>query len=183
MTTTPSRTFAHVIEAFRPTFLGFARDQDTLFGKRAELAPTFASLFTRWRRETGRGLIALVRELDKSVPADRAAYVNHRSFQAAWYLVRTARAAKRPAGGTHRTTITPFALLATVIKSVQPVLHPHEARVFEQIVKASRWHQRDIDRLKKAVAAAKPLPLFPHLPRLVSRHSRNRELRAVASNR
>lgn len=158
-TLTPSRTLARTIAELRPAFLGFTTQ---LFERKSELAPAFLKAFSMWERETGRGLAAFVRELDPDMPAERDAYANHRSFQAAWYLVRTAR---KPAEKAGRRTVTPFQMLASFIKSVQPLLD--DSRIWHEVARASRWNTRDLERLKMAVAKAKPMPLLKHQPRLV----------------
>jgi hypothetical protein len=184
MTTTfarPSPRLARMIEALRADFSGYAAGQEKLLSKRSDLAPAFYKAFEEWKRETRPGLISFVRELDPSVPADKKAYQHHRAWVAAWYLYRSAKTQTKGGRPAKRNTMTPFELLATFIKSTLPVL-PNHARTWELIAKTSKWHERDLKRLRNAVADAKVIPLLPHVPRHVS-HRRTSGALALADDR
>lgn len=158
--TTFSHRLSHALDAVRDEFGPFRDSFAALTASRVALAPRLLAAWTLWQRETKRSFIAFVRELDRSVPAERAAYTRHRSYQAALYLKDLAT--KPPAT---RRSVSAFRLLAIVIKSVRPAVKANEETTFKLIEKASRWRPRDMERLRKAVKRARPIP-FPGIPQL-----------------
>ncbi len=187
MTTTftkPSPRLMRLIESLRTEFAAYASGQEQLFKTRADLAPAFAKAYEIWKTETHRPLIAFVRELDPKVPADRRSYVNHRSLTAAWYLIRTAKDEARGKKHVVRKTLTPFEVLAAVIRGVWWVLPKTKADVFyTHVQQISHWSKRDIKRLQTAVGRAKPLGLFPEPPRIAQKVSTAKAPRATAADK
>jgi hypothetical protein len=162
------------------------RDGDRLGGAKADWRHTHPCRGAGIRSahlipgETGKTFLAFVHELDPSVPAERAAYVNHRSFQAALYLKRLALAPHTQA--KHRTTVSPFTLLAMVVRGALPHAQPHAASYWEEIRRASRWRDRDLERLKLRVEKVRAVPLTAQ-PRLVKRSTLRPVHAAVAADR
>lgn len=186
-----SRHLARTIEDVRADFNSFTDSFNGLSVKRSQFAPQFMAAFKDWQWETGRSFVAFVRELDPTMPVTRAEYPKHRSFQAALYLRRIAEAPHTVAGRGERRTVTPFKVLAKTVRTLAQLAPPHNAEaVVAAVVKATGWHQRDTDRLRKAVDKAKPLaPVLalvqPQAPRLVRghrTHGAGREPLAVAAD-
>lgn len=159
-----SGALRRTLDTLRPDFSRFSDAFGLLSVKRATFAPLFMRAFDAYERETGKTFVAFVQEFDRSVPAERAKYTQHRSYQAALYLRRLVDAPET-AAGVSRRSVTPFQLLAVTIKSLLPLAHPHEQAAFEIIAKASKWRERDVEKLRKRVARVRALPL-PNAPRL-----------------
>lgn len=146
-------------------FAAFTNTFASLTARRDAFAPVFMRAYRQYHRETGRTFIAFVQELDKTVPADRALYPKHRSYQAAIYLRRLDEAPETTA--SHRTTMAPFDVLAAVIKGFLPLVPPKQAAaVWVAVARTSRWRERDILRLQARVTKVRPVEL-PTAPRLV----------------
>jgi hypothetical protein len=160
--TTLSKHLIATIEELRAGFNDYASHQSQLFRRRAEFAPIFTKAFDEWRRETGRGLIAFLHELDPEMPVHRAGYMSHRTFTAAWYLLRVT---KMPARSAPRKSATPMDMLIHLMKTTLPLFKDQDAlwTVFEN---RSKWHERDLKRFRRAVGLAHPWPLTS-APRLV----------------
>lgn len=177
----PSRTLEREIATLRSEFSDLTRTWDALVLRRREIAPAFMATFRRWRRETGRSFVAFVQRLDPSVPADRDAYVNHQSYQAALYIQRLAEAPeKAPGARRKRASLTPFDALALMVKSALPLVRPHEETMWRNLAHATRWHERDLRKLREAVKVARMIPLRPDVPRLVVSGRRQLSIRAGA---
>jgi hypothetical protein len=161
---TPTRQLTTALTDLREKFTEFTEAATALSVRRSHLAPTFMRLFNRYRQETGRTFIAFVKELDPSVPSDRAEYPKHRSYQAALYLRRLVDAPHTTV--QNRKTASPYEVLVPVTKSLM-VLHPHPEAVWMAIQKVSRWDGRSMDRLREHVNRAKPIVGKPGTPRLV----------------
>lgn len=164
---TMSRTLTRTIADLRDRFMPYARTWDALLDRRRDLARPFMAGFALWHKETGRSFVAFVQQIDPTVPADKAGYVAHRSYQACLYLRRLvdAPATATPRG---RTSKTPFDMLAAVMKTLIPAARPYEDLLWASFARASHWRDRDLDRLRAAVKRAAPLPLRPDAPRLVT---------------
>ena len=162
-----SRTLASRIMDLRGRFGSYAKAYDTLLERKQDLAKPFMQGFNLWKRETGRSFVAFVHELDPGLPADRDKYVNHRSYQAALYLRRLVEAPHTLPSKTRRSSRTPYDMLAIMIKSTLPFMGAHQARMWLSFTAASRWKQRDVERLQVAVKTAKPFVINPTIPRLV----------------
>lgn len=179
---TVSLRLTRTIDSLRKEFKGYAESFMTIAVRRAHLAPIFMSTFRRWHHETGRSFVAFVHELDPSVPAERDEYVQHRSYQAALYLRRLVDAPDTTPA--HRKTVTPFEMLAIVMKSIRPLLpRGREEELFLAVAKASRWRDRDLQRLRKTIADARVIPM-PGAPRLLTmRRAAGTHQPAVAADR
>lgn len=160
-----SRSLSVSLRAHSAEFLAFTSAFAGITARRDQMAPPFLKLWRQYERETRGSFVAFVRELDPDVPAARAGYTRHRSFQAALYLRRLAEAPGTQA--KYRQTLLPFDLLARVIKGVLPLVHPHEPEAWAVIKAASGWRERDLRRLEQRVEKAEPveLPLAPRLRR------------------
>jgi hypothetical protein len=158
---TVSKRLTETLETIRKDFQRVTHSFAALTEQKASIAPKFMAALQQWKRETGRTFVAFVHELDKTVPTDRAGYRTHPSYQTALYLQQ---AAKRPRR-THPPRVA-FRVLASLLKSLYPVWHPHEEALFLTVAKASRWSERDVLRLRKAVKSARAFPL-PQTQRLV----------------
>ena len=182
MTKPLSLRLTREIGYLKQEFAGYSEAYAVIAVRRAHLAPAFLATFKRWQRETGRSFVAFVHELDPSVPAARDEYTMHRSYQAALYLKRIAEAPHTTPA--YRTTVTPFQLLARLLKSLRPLLAPgRDVDVLNAVVAASHWRPRDVERLRTAVAKAKLIPM-PGAPRLVSRHAAGHQAElAIAADR
>jgi hypothetical protein len=168
MTSTPSRRLTSTLVDIRTEFKAFTDAFSMLSVRKAHFAPAFMKAFALWERETGRSFVAFVQQLDSTVPADRNEYPKHRAFQAACYLRRLVEAPATVSGKKERVSMSPFALLAVVLKSLAPIVGAREAtHAFGVVVKAGKLHQRDADRLRKAIESARVMPLLSHQPRLV----------------
>ncbi len=165
-----SRTLVRAVTNFRTEFADFTTAFAGLNVRRDQLAPAFLKIWTQYHRETKGTFIAFVRELDRTVPAQKALYQRHRSYHAALYLRRLAEAPETQA--KYRQTALPFDLLARVIKGVMPLVHPHEPAVWQAIRVQSGWRSRDLARLEARVEHARPIVL-PTAPRLVTQTSRS----------
>lgn len=162
-----SRALQETISDLRSRFTPYARSVETMFQRKSELAKPFMQGFARWKRETGRSFISFVQQVDPTVPAEKAAYQKHHSYQAALHLRRVDEAPHTVTGKKERRTKTPFDMLAVVMKSVLPLVRPHEAAMWATFEHASHWQQRDIEKLQARVRQVRPMPLRPDVPRLV----------------
>jgi hypothetical protein len=162
-----SRRLTAELARLRPDFAGMASDVQLMFVRRAHLAPPFMAAFSHYQAETGRSFVAFVRELDATMPASD--YQGHRSYQAALYLRRLHDAPETTV--QHRKTPSPFQLLASATRSLL-LLHHAPADVWTAIRKVSRWRDRDVARLERAVLKARPLLVPRDAPRLVKRQER-----------
>jgi hypothetical protein len=90
---TISKHLLRTIEELKPKFMGYANQEASMLARRRDMAPLFNKAFEEWQRETkGRGLVAFLQTVDPSMPVERSAYQRHRTFMAAWYLVRVTKA-------------------------------------------------------------------------------------------
>lgn len=160
----PSRRLTSLIESLRVDFTAIASALTSLSVRRAHFAPVFMRAFRAWERETGRPFVAFVQQLDPTVPAEKSEYVQHRSFQAACYLRRIDEAPETRAG-SRKGTMTPLAVLACVLRS--SVAPEHVDFAISQVRHVSKWHDRDVKRLRDRVAKARVIALEPNKPRLV----------------
>lgn len=168
----PSRHLAHEIDLLRAQFHVIVSQLHALTVRRAEFAPQFLAVYRRWHRATGRSFVAFVRELDPSVPGDKAGYQHHRSYHAALYLRRLAEAPATVAGQVDRRTTTPLVLLARAVRSVLLLAgQDYSDSVWRALAVASRWHERDLQRLRHRVAKAKPLVVPAGSPVLARQRS------------
>jgi hypothetical protein len=124
--------------------------------------------FKLWRHETGRSFIAFVQAIDPTVPAERDKYVSHQSVVAARYLRRLVEAPQTVHGKKNRSSLSPLELLAVLVKSAMPFVRPYEDDFWAQVAATSRWHERDLARLKVLAKRAKPISLRADMPRLVA---------------
>lgn len=164
----PTAVLSHklrtTLDALRSDFTGFQSNFSILTARRETLAPTFLKAYQQYRRETHRSFVAFVAELDPALPVADKAYLYHRSYQAALYLRRIAEAPHTQA--KHRRTESPYTVLAVVIRSVTPFVHPHERSLWNAIAEASGWRPRDMERLQQAVRRAHAFQIAG-APRLV----------------
>lgn len=161
---TYSPKLREALNDLRPAFKTVGHDIRELTKKRAEIAPGFMKAYALWKRETRRGMVAFVHELDPSMPVDRAGYKAHSSYQAALYLQQLVL---NPDQKT-RKGLTPLALLALTIKSVLPRCgnQREQRETLQVILAASKWRDADQRRLLAAIRRARPVSL-PGVPRLV----------------
>lgn len=161
-----SSKLREAIDQLRPEFQEISQGLESLTRRRAELAPAFMHAFKIWRRETHRPFIAFVHELDPNMPVnDRKAYRSHRSYRAALYLQHLA---EKPEATAPRGR-TPFAMLAITIKSFLPLYGKNQKdqeHALQILMAASKWRDRDIKRLVKAIRRVRPVGL-PNVPRLI----------------
>lgn len=165
-TSVPPRRLTAILDDLRDDFRACVSALQAASVRRAHLAPAFMRAFRVWARATGRPFVAFVQQLDPSVPADRDGYVDHPSFQAACYMRRLVEAPEtRAQHGKRKGSLSPLAVLAIVIKSAVP-RENHDFAI-AQLKAVARWHERDAQRLRKSVDAARFVALAPHQPRLV----------------
>lgn len=152
------------ITFLRPKFEGFTEEYAALTIKKGELAEPFMDGAALWARETSRSFVDYVRAIDPTVPGDRDSYRQHKSYQAADYLRRSAtlgvsRAGNNAGGRAARPTRTNATgrmarLLATVLKIVKTEDH---AAIWQAIADQLAMTPRQITGLKAATDATQPL--------------------------
>lgn len=162
----PSVPIQKELAALRDEF----HDYLTSFSSRSDFAPSFMKTYQHWHRATHGTFIAFVRALDPDVPAERAKYVQSRSWQAACYLKRLVEAPETQA--KFRQSVSPFRLLSRVLRTLLASVEPsaYDA-IWQAVAQSSHWRDRDLERLQRMTNRSGPLPL-PHLPRLVKRTPR-----------
>jgi hypothetical protein len=165
-----SRRLSSTIDSLRSDFSAFTSALSAVAVRKAHLAPVFMKAFEAWRRETGRPFVAFVQQLDPSIPAEKAEYVQHRSFQAALYLRRLVEAPQTVAGAGRKSVMSPLQALAVVVKST--IAEEHHDFAISALKQATGWHKRDVERLRASIGKARRIALLPHQPRLVGRESR-----------
>ena len=144
-------------------------DYLTSFSSRSDFAPSFMKTYAHWHQATKGTFIAFVRAIDPSVPAERAKYVQTRSWQAACYLRRVVEAPETQA--KFRQSVSPFRLLSRVLRTLLVYLPPSQYdAVWQAVASSSHWRDRDLKRLHRMTAKSGVLPL-PHLPRLVKKQT------------
>lgn len=161
---TYSVKLTEALDDLRPGFKALSAQLAGLTTKRAEIAPAFIHALKLWKRETRRSFVAFVQALDPSVPAHRAGYKSHPSYNAALYLQQLVTNPQE----TKRRGLTPMSALAVMIKSVLPLFGSQrdQQAALEALLGATRWRDRDQARLLTAIRRAKVVSV-PKVPRLV----------------
>lgn len=158
-TTLTAKTRA-LIDNVRTSFVTFVDDFSALVSSsRQDLAPRIMRAYGAYREETGGTFVDFVRQLDSTVPADRAKYRAHRSYQAADYLRRLVAAAPRTATRSRGPKpATPLVALARLMATVLPAVDPTGA-VWAAFVKEMHWSADQAKRLQKLAASQGAVPL------------------------
>lgn len=171
---TYSEKLKDALDELKPEFRELGSSLKAVTAKREEIAPAFLKAFTLWRRETHRGVIAFVHELDPSVPVnDRKAYKKHPSYRAAEYILQLAANPEK----TKRRGLTPLSMLAVTIKSILPLIGSQrdQKEALTILLAATKWRDQDQTRLLTAIRRAKAVGL-PKAPRLVDANKSTRVL-------
>lgn len=152
------------LEEVRPGFKDIGASVELITRKRKDLAPAFHRAWTLWQRETHRPFVAFAQALDPSIPAERAGYRKHASYQAACDLLDLVRKPEE----TTRRGLTPLAMLAVTVKSMMPLFKSERERqdAIRILLGASKWSAKEQTRLVAAIGRAKAVGL-PNAPRLV----------------
>lgn len=154
---TLSPKVAHLVEDIRRPFMELSDLQGGLQRSAKTLAPRFMKAFGAWQTETGGTFIAFVMVLDPEVPADRAGYRGHSSYQSAEYLRRLMAAKTKPAEDAEDPAdrpATPFETLAVVLGTLADYVDM--AAVWAAFEKKLRWTPAQIRRLQQRVGESPP---------------------------
>jgi hypothetical protein len=143
------------IDALKKPFMAFSTAFGALAISRAELAPKFMKVYGAYLQETGGSYVDFVRMVDPSVPADRAAYREHKSYKAAEYLRRLV--ARRDVKGNRQKPVrSNLAAMARLIATIQPLVADVEA-FWKGLSAEFGLTARQTGRLRQVVGASQPL--------------------------
>lgn len=169
---------ARQMEQIRAQFNQFRDGFAAITERRAELAPRFMRVYGAWVTATGGNFVAFVRVIDPTVPADRDAYRNHASYQAAVYL-------QRLAGGTRRAAVRPvrsnLTALARTLATIRQVVRDEDT-LWRAIETELGFTQRQMTKLRAVVAATQPLLNLPNAHRVNARIVHMREVPAQTAD-
>lgn len=149
-----------VIDNLRRPFRAFVSEFKSLSLSRAELAPAFMEAFGHYEKETDGTFIQFCRLVDPSIPADREAYRNDPSYQAATYLRRLVQQAEMQSPKKKRgpKPATPLLALARFVATVLPVVDPTGA-IWAAFVAEMHWSERQAARVQALGVKAGPVPV------------------------
>lgn len=145
------------IDGLKRPFTAFVNSFQSITTTRAELAPKFMQVFGTWQAETGKPFVDFVRALDPTVPADRAGYRGHKSYQAADYLRRlVARRDTGPNRRAARPLRNNVAIMARLLKTILPLISNADV-VWRAMNEELGLNNRQVTALKQRTEAEEPL--------------------------